>query len=774
MIPLSVPNLSGNEWRYVKDCLDTGWISSAGEYVTQFENRVAEYTGAKHAIACVNGTAGLHIALQLAGVGSGDYVVVPNLTFVATLNAIKYCGASPLLIDIDANSWQMDVSLLDEFLQQKTSFEGNQRVLSADGRAIKALLPVHVLGNVGDMQHLEKIGLQYGIPIVEDACEALGSYYKGRHCGIDNTMSVLSFNGNKIISTGGGGMILTSDTELARQASHLTTQAKIAVDEYDHDQVAYNYRLVNVLAAIGLAQMEKFTEVLARNKRRDQFYREELGRFNLFDFQEVSPEVNPNCWLFTFRTAKKAELIAFLDEQGVQSRPFWRPMNSLPMYSNEQYVTHNDAAYLVYQEAISIPSSSSITDAELEQVVEAIARFFDRSVPQRSLSALEPKLTEAQPDWKVQLFELNYDDAEASAAKRVIDSRWITMGDQIKTFELKFAELLQNRVMCKAMSSCTAALHTALMALDIGVGDEVIVPALTFVADANVCRIVGATPVPADCDSMNHWNMSAATIEAKITEKTRAVIIVHYAGYSCDMDPIVDLCKRKNLFLIEDAAHAPGASYKGQPCGTFGDFGCFSFFTNKNISIGEGGMLVTASKELAEKTGFIRSQGMTSQTLDRHRGRANTYDVAIPGLNYRMDEMRAAIGLAQLEKLAPGNSARRNLSLRYRELLADCEGILIPFTVNENSEPAFHIFPVLLPDRVERTAVIKSMQADQIQTSIHYLSFREFTAYQDAEFGPTPNADVISKRVLTLPLFPTMTVTQCEQVVASLRKALGQ
>ena len=242
--------------------------------------------------------------------------------------------------------------------------------------------------------------------------------------------------------------------------------------------------------------------------------------------------------------------------------------------------------------------------------------------------------------WKIQLFKLNYDAQESSAVKDVVDSGWITMGEKTKEFESKFSNMLGNNIYATAVSSGTASLHMALLGLGIGSGDEVIIPALTFVADINVVKMVGATPVLADCSSYSNWNISAETIKTQITPKTKAVVVVHYGGYPCEMDKIVTLCKRRGLYLIEDVAHAPDAKYKGKACGTFGDYGCFSFFTNKNLSVGEGGMLITKNKQLAKRAREFRSHGMSALTLDRHRGRAISYNVSNVGLNYRIDEMR--------------------------------------------------------------------------------------------------------------------------------------
>ena len=376
--------------------------------------------------------------------------------------------------------------------------------------------------------------------------------------------------------------------------------------------------------------------------------------------------------------------------------------------------------------------------------------------------------------WKVQLFKLNYDEAEPKAVEEVVRSGWITMGEKTKEFESRFAEFLGGDAKVAAVSNGTAALHLALFALGIGPGDEVIIPSLTFVADINTVLLVGAKPVLADCRSLDDWNMDPADIERKITPNTKAVMIVHYAGYPCDMEAITDICKRHNLKLIEDCAHAPGARYKGKAVGTFGDIGCFSFFTNKNLSMGEGGAVTTTSAEMDQEMRYVRAHGMTALTLDRHKGRAISYDVMRPGLNYRIDEMRAAIGLAQLDKLPEAHRCRKHIVERYIEAFKDIEGLIIPFVEQADTEPVYHIFPTMLPEGMDRMQVIEILKREGVQSSIHYPMMQDFSAFKDQPLDETPLARSISARELTLPLYPTMTDEEVDIVIAAFRLALQE
>jgi dTDP-4-amino-4,6-dideoxygalactose transaminase len=377
--------------------------------------------------------------------------------------------------------------------------------------------------------------------------------------------------------------------------------------------------------------------------------------------------------------------------------------------------------------------------------------------------------------WKVQLFELNFDEREEQAVAQVLKSRWITMGENTKSFEEKFGEYIGCKHLPTAVANCTAALHMALLALDIKQGDEVIVSGLTFIADANVVKMVGATPVIADIASLEDWNVSASTIAERITPKTKAVMIVHFGGVPCEMDEIVELCKSRKIPLIEDVAHAPGATYKGVKVGNFGDLSAFSFFTNKNLSVGEGGMVIAKTEELNQKIKFIRSHGMSTLTLDRHKGRAITYDVLQPGLNYRMDEMRAALGLVQLDKLEKANANRKMLTEHYHQLLKDVKEVSVPFKTFSNKTLAYHIYPTLLAKHINREQVFNSLKEKGIQASIHYPSVKSFTAYRDElKQYDIPKCDIVSEREITLPLYPTLTTQQVDLVVESFKAAIKE
>lgn len=379
MIPLSLPTLSGKEWEYVKQCLDTGWISTAGSFVDRFEDEFAQYLGVESSVSVVNGTAALHIALQLLGVKNNDLVIMPNVTFVASANAISYIGASPLLIDIDKNTWQMDLDLLERFLSTDCKLDSANILIHRDtGSKISALMIVHVQGNICDMDRLLAICSAYNLPVLEDAAEALGTKYKGQYAGTLGDIGCFSFNGNKIMSTGGGGMIISSNSDHQKRAKHLTTTAKCDALTYFHDEVGYNYRLVNVLSALGVAQLEQLDGFVASKINTARYYRDNLKGIGDIGFQLVQDGVVSNEWLFTITTSSMQELLSYLNVNGVMSRPFWIPMNQLPMYSKNLYINQSDVSASVHRNALSIPCSTNILESDLEKVVSTIKSFFDR------------------------------------------------------------------------------------------------------------------------------------------------------------------------------------------------------------------------------------------------------------------------------------------------------------------------------------------------------------------------------------------------------------
>ena len=357
---------------------------------------------------------------------------------------------------------------------------------------------------------------------------------------------------------------------------------------------------------------------------------------------------------------------------------------------------------------------------------------------------------------------------EKAALAAVIESGWVTMGDRVREFEQAFARLHEAEDSI-AVGSCTAALHLILHALGIGPGDEVLVPSLTFVATANSVLYVGARPVFVDIESPDLPLMSLDEAEAKCTARTKAVILVHFGGYLADRDAWQAFARRKGLLLIEDAAHAPGLP----AAGTFGEAAAFSFYGNKNMTTAEGGAIIAHSRSLRETIRQARSHGMTSSTRQRLDSRSPDYDVTMLGFNFRMDELRAAVGLVQLKRLPEWNDIRRLLSLRYRQLIAaHCPSVIVPFA--DPWPSAHHLMPVLLPTAFSRQTVIDRLRKRGIQTTVHYPPVHRLTFYDQLyPDSHLPRTEEFARRELTLPLHPRMTLPTVEFVVNSLAAALG-
>ena len=373
-IPNAVPYLGGNEWQYLKECLDSNWVSSVGPFVDRFETEIARYVGVEHAVATVNGTAALHVALLVAGVGPGDEVLVPALTFIATANAVRYCGAFPVYMDSDPETWALDAGKVSDFIRVECERRGSTLVNRATGRRIAALLPVHLYGHPVDLDPLLELAAGAGIPVVEDAAEALGARYKGRRVGAHGLVGCLSFNGNKIITCGGGGMILTRDAALASRARHLTTHAREPGPEWIHREVGFNYRLTNLQAALGVAQLEQLDRFVEDKRRTAAEYSVALGRVRGVSALGEASWAHSSFWMYSVlldpgRFGDVRALIARANREGIQLRPLWRPLHRQPAFADSQ-AYRIEVADRLYAAGVSLPCSVGITPEERAAVVE--------------------------------------------------------------------------------------------------------------------------------------------------------------------------------------------------------------------------------------------------------------------------------------------------------------------------------------------------------------------------------------------------------------------
>ena len=373
--------------------------------------------------------------------------------------------------------------------------------------------------------------------------------------------------------------------------------------------------------------------------------------------------------------------------------------------------------------------------------------------------------------WQVPLADVRVDDELRRAVDEVVDSGWWSMGPKVEEFEREWAAFMGVEH-ALAVANGTAALHLALLAAGVGPGDEVVLPSLNFVAAANSIAHTGATPVFCDIMGPDDLNLDPADLEAAVTERTKAVVVLHYGGYPCDMEAVREIADRRGLTVIEDAAHAPGATWRGERCGALGLVGCFSFFSNKNMPLGEGGMVVTDDDGVAERLRLLRSHGMTTLTWARHRGHASSYDVLLAGFNYRLDELRAAIGLVQLRRLPGENAGRGRIAARYRDALHGKSGITIPFgELEEGTTPAHHLAVALMPDG-RRDGVRAALSENRVQTSVHYPPIHRFSHYSASGGRALPRTEAVAERVVTLPLFAHMRDEQVDLVIEQVLAAL--
>ncbi|MYL69829.1 LegC family aminotransferase [Halobacillus litoralis] len=381
-IPLSVPSLRGNELKYVSQAIETEWVSSAGSYIQEFEENTMNYVGARGAVAVQNGSSGLHIALKLMDVSDGDEVIVPTLTFIAAVNPVKYCNAEPVFMDCD-DSLGMDPSKLKKFFEEECENVNGALRNKVTLKPIKAIVVVHVFGNMADMESIMEIAEKYQVPVIEDATEAIGTYYtegifEGRYAGTIGNIGVYSFNGNKIMTTGGGGMIVSHDTNLLDRARYLTTQAKSDPLYYIHDEVGYNYRMTNLQAALGLAQLEQLENFIATKSKNYNIYKQELKEINGLELLNFRKGTRPNYWFYGIAIKEsyglhRHQLIESLGNKKIQARPIWDLIHQQKPYRDNQ-AYEIDQAKVYLNKIVNVPCSSNLSSEDVHYIVESLKK----------------------------------------------------------------------------------------------------------------------------------------------------------------------------------------------------------------------------------------------------------------------------------------------------------------------------------------------------------------------------------------------------------------
>ena len=376
MIPLAVPNLTGNERKYLNKCIDTTFVSSVGEFVNRIEEMTAKLCGAKYGVATSSGTTGLHLALTGCGVKRDELVIIPTFTFIATANAVAHCGAVPWLLDISADSWNLDISQLEKELKENTVWEDEIVAHKKTGRRIAAIMPVYTLGNVPDMDKINKIARDFRLPVIADAAASIGAEYKSKKIGELADLTVISFNGNKTVTAGGGGMIVGNDEKLMKKLKHLSTTARVTA-EYDHDMVGFNYRMTNVQAAIGCAQLERAEEFVEKKRAIRKFYNKAFADVERVSLFPIPDEVESGCWfsgivLNQGNLQEVRRICQGLRESGIEARSFWKPVHLQKPYCNALQAGSLKVSSGLWEKILTLPCSTNITEKELKYVAATV------------------------------------------------------------------------------------------------------------------------------------------------------------------------------------------------------------------------------------------------------------------------------------------------------------------------------------------------------------------------------------------------------------------
>lgn len=373
MIYLAEPNLSGNERKYLNECIDTTFVSSVGEFVTRLEEKMVEITESGYGVAVSSGTAGLHMALKACGVEKDEMVCIPTFTFIATANAVAHCGAEPWLIDISENSWTMDAEILEKELEEKAEIKNGQVYHRVSGKRVAAIMPVYTLGLPADMNKINEIAKKYGIPVIADAAAAIGARYRQKNIGKLADATVFSFNGNKTVTAGGGGAIVSEKKEIVDRARHLSTTARCGI-EYDHDMIGFNNRMTNLQAAVGCAQLEQVNNFVAKKRYIRNFYYEQLKDLDNISFFPQTEWAESACWfsgIVLDKNNQVRDICAVLKERGIEGRTFWKPVHlQKPYYGVEQ--SDMSMSNRIWEKILTLPSSTGITDEQLKYVVSIL------------------------------------------------------------------------------------------------------------------------------------------------------------------------------------------------------------------------------------------------------------------------------------------------------------------------------------------------------------------------------------------------------------------
>jgi dTDP-4-amino-4,6-dideoxygalactose transaminase len=786
---LSPPHMSGNEVTYIHDAFVTNWISPIGPNVDGFESDISDYLGVKAAAALSSGTAAIHLALLLLGVGEGDYVLCSSFTFSASVNPVCYLKAIPILIDCEMETWNMDPELLRE---------GIVDTLKKTGKKPKAIILVHLYGMPARIAEIFRIAEEFEIPVIEDAAEALGSSYHNRPVGTFGEFGVLSFNGNKIITTSGGGALVSNRPELIARARFLATQARDDAPHYQHSEVGYNYRMSNIVAGIGRGQMMVLSERLRQRRLNNKIYKDLLSDIKGLSFQNELPGLLSNFWLTTVIIQPeladgitREDVRLALEEENIEARPLWKPMHMQPVFSAvPRYENGTSESLFTY--GLCLPSGSSLEPGDLLRVVNIVRKSMHyQEVDSEHLSSSAPDRI------NIPFSPPRMDDKIVHEVGRTLLSGWITTGPKTGEFEQKITKFCGNKVTV-CVSSATAGLELVLKWFGVGSGDEVILPSYTYCATGNVVLRCGAVPVLVDVN--RECLIDVEEIRKHITERTKVIIPVDFGGLPCDYDEIVSLVKEpgiRGLFrasgtqqeklgrilILADAAHSFGAVYKGKKSGVLADITVFSFHAVKNLTTAEGGAIALHlrppfdNKELYQYLRTYSLHGQTKDALLKSHDGGWKYDVIIPGLKANMTDVLATIGLVELERYESETLIKlRHVFGLYDELLGKYSWAELPVYRTKTKTSSYHIYHLRIKGVSEngRDSIIQECHRKGVMVNVHFIPLSMFTAYKSAGYSidETPEAYNLYAREISLPVFYDISDEQISYVSVTVAEAV--
>lgn len=805
-ILISQAHVTNLEVESVVRALNGGWVAPLGPEVDCFEAEMSAFVGIEHALALSSGTAALHLGLLGLGVKPNDDVIVPTLTFAATAFAVSYVGANPIFLDVDRQSWGLDPEILETFLSSRAH----------DGRPVAAIIPVDVFGRPADYGRILPVAARHGVPVLVDAAESLGAQHGDRATGTLGRAGIYSFNGNKIMTTSGGGMLVSDDEGIVSRARRWSAQSREDCPWYEHQEVGFNYRLSNVLAALGRAQLARLPAMVDRRRQIRTMYSEMFAGLEGVVVNGDPPWGTGNAWLsvVTFdrrvRRGAAAKVWEVLREQSIETRPTWKPMHQQPVFAgHESHLTGE--ADRVFEEGLCLPSGVGLTDGDVERVADCLKVALADAQPTKAVgwAGMRSALRKAGPELAraddreddqglsglsgnlrgqaggiagsdpVPFAVPDVGEAEIEAVAQAMRSGWVTSGPEMAAFERDFAGYLGGQVETVAVNSATAGLHLALEACGIGPGDEVIIPTWTFTATAEVVRYVGATPVLVDVDPRT-LNIDLLRVAEALTPATRAVIPVHFAGLGVDL-----LALRKvvgpGIRIIEDAAHALPTVKDDVLVGEcrYSDAAVFSFYATKTITTGEGGMIATRNGEIAARARVMRLHGIDRDAFYRYRSTKPSwhYDVVAAGFKYNLTDPASAMGRVQLGRSDRMHARRQELAQAYFDGL---EGLTVQLPARPTARDihSWHLFILrLTPEApVDRDGFIEAMAQEGVGTSVHFIPLHLHSFWRDSlglQPQQFPSATEQADLVVSLPIFSAMTDGQMDRVVGAVKRILS-